>query len=117
VIDTVVRVRGGERPSSIVLTHPANWGPFKRDLLDKSAELAGIGRTHPADRAAGGGHLVLSPGRVEQGAVIAVYDLGGGTFDAAILRKEPDGGFTMLGTPRASSTSAASTWTPPCSPT
>ena len=31
--------------------------------------------------------------------MIAVYDLGGGTFDAAVLRKEGDGGFTMLGTP------------------
>src|SRR5690606_29001795 len=35
----------------------------------------------------------------EEGAVVAVYDLGGGTFDAAVLRKEPDGGFTILGSP------------------
>ena len=31
--------------------------------------------------------------------MVAVYDLGGGTFDAAVLRKEADGGFTLLGTP------------------
>jgi len=99
VIDSVVRVRGGERPSSIVLTHPANWGPFKRDLLDKSAELAGIGRTILLTEPQAAAISYSSQARVEQGAVIAVYDLGGGTFDAAILRKEPDGGFTMLGTP------------------
>ncbi|HEY7070345.1 MAG TPA: Hsp70 family protein, partial [Acidimicrobiales bacterium] len=99
VIDTVVRVRGGERPSSIVLTHPANWGPFKRDLLDKAAELAGIGRTILLTEPQAAAISYSSQARVEQGAVIAVYDLGGGTFDAAILRKEPDGGFTMLGTP------------------
>jgi len=99
VIDTVVRIRGGERPSSIVLTHPANWGPFKRDLLDKAAELAGIGRTILLTEPQAAAISYSSQARVEQGAVIAVYDLGGGTFDAAVLRKEPDGGFTMLGTP------------------
>jgi Hsp70 protein/Septum formation len=99
VIDTVVRARGGERPSSIVLTHPANWGPFKRDLLDKAAELAGIGRTILLAEPQAAAISYSSQARVEQGAVIAVYDLGGGTFDAAVLRKEPDGGFTMLGTP------------------
>ena len=41
----MARHRGGERASTIVLTHPANWGPFKRELLDKASELAGVGRT------------------------------------------------------------------------
>ena len=99
VIDTVVRARRGERPSSIVLTHPANWGPFKRDLLDKAADLAGIGRTILLTEPQAAAISYSSQARVEQSAVIAVYDLGGGTFDAAVLRKEPDGGFTMLGTP------------------
>ena len=35
--------------------------------------------------------------RVEPGSVVAVYDLGGGTFDAAVVRK--NGGFTLLGRP------------------
>jgi molecular chaperone DnaK len=37
--------------------------------------------------------------RVEPGSVIAVYDLGGGTFDAALLRKT-DGGWDVLGEPQ-----------------
>ena len=36
--------------------------------------------------------------RVDAGAVVAVYDLGGGTFDAAVLRKHGDG-FEILGEP------------------
>lgn len=36
--------------------------------------------------------------RVEPGALVAVYDLGGGTFDTAILRKTTDG-FAVLGQP------------------
>ena len=99
VVEAVVRSQGGERPSTIVLTHPANWGPFKRDLLDKASELAGIGRTIMLTEPQAAAISYSSQSRVEAGAVIAVYDLGGGTFDAAVLRKENDGGFTMLGTP------------------
>ena len=36
--------------------------------------------------------------RLEPGEVVAVYDLGGGTFDAALLRKQADG-FELLGRP------------------
>ena len=31
--------------------------------------------------------------------MVAVYDLGGGTFDAAVVRKTAAGGFELLGTP------------------
>ena len=37
--------------------------------------------------------------RVAPGEVVAVYDLGGGTFDAAVLRNTGDG-FELLGDPR-----------------
>jgi len=37
--------------------------------------------------------------RVEVGEVVAVYDLGGGTFDAAVLRKSV-GGFEVWASPR-----------------
>src|SRR5690606_34038287 len=36
--------------------------------------------------------------RVEPGSIVAVYDLGGGTFDAAVLRKT-EAGFEILGQP------------------
>ncbi len=36
--------------------------------------------------------------RVAPGGIVAVYDLGGGTFDAAVLRKTEDG-FEILGVP------------------
>ena len=99
VVDTVVRSRGGAAPAAIALTHPANWGPFKRDLLGKAAEMAGVpGVVHVTEPQAAA-ISYSSHERVDEGAVVAVYDLGGGTFDAAVLRKEADGGFTVLGTP------------------
>ncbi len=41
--------------------------------------------------------------RVAPGEVVAVYDLGGGTFDAAVLRNTGDG-FELLGRPPGSPT-------------
>ncbi len=99
VVDTVVRARGGERPASIVLTHPANWGPYKRDLLDKAAEIAGLSGVILVTEPQAAAISYAAQERVDEGAVVAVYDLGGGTFDAAVLRKEADGGFTILGSP------------------
>ncbi len=37
--------------------------------------------------------------RVEDGSIVAVYDLGGGTFDTAVLRKAGAGNFELLGRP------------------
>ena len=99
VLDAVVRSRGGEQPGSIALTHPANWGPYKRDLLQKAAEIAGLPSVVLVTEPQAAAISYASQERVEEGAVVAVYDLGGGTFDAAVLRKEPDGGFTILGSP------------------
>ncbi len=99
VVDSVMRARGGERPASIVLTHPANWGPYKRDLLDKAAEVAGLSGVLLVTEPQAAAISYAAQERVDEGAVVAVYDLGGGTFDAAVLRKEPDGGFTVLGSP------------------
>jgi actin-like ATPase involved in cell morphogenesis len=99
VVDTVMRARGGQRPASIVLTHPANWGPYKRDLLDKAAEVAGVPGCLLVTEPQAAAISYAAQERVDEGAVVAVYDLGGGTFDAAVLRKEADGGFTILGSP------------------
>jgi molecular chaperone DnaK len=99
VVETTVRARGGERPATIVLTHPANWGPYKRDLLEKAAEIAGVPGVVLVTEPQAAAIAYAAQERVEEGAVAAVYDLGGGTFDAAVLRKEADGGFTVLGSP------------------
>jgi YVTN family beta-propeller protein len=88
----------GAKPESVVLTHPANWGPFRRELFDEVPQLAGLTAprtvTEPEAAAA---HYAASR-QLADGEVIAVYDLGGGTFDATVLRKHP-GGIEILGVP------------------
>lgn len=90
----------GEPPAVVVLTHPANWGDFKVELLREVARLAGIDpsrvTTLTEPEAAAVAYTRLRP--VEVGELIAVYDFGGGTFDAAVVRRTP-GGFELTGTP------------------
>jgi len=98
VYDAVVRAKGAA-PATVVLTHPANWGPYKRDLLVRAAESVGLAKVTLITEPQAAAISYASQARVEPGAVVAVYDLGGGTFDAAVLRKEPDESFSVLGTP------------------
>jgi actin-like ATPase involved in cell morphogenesis len=98
VVDEVSR-RQGEQPSTICVSHPANWGPYKKDLLAQAVRLSNIDQrvlftTEPEAAAV----FYTQQQRVEPGAVVAVYDLGGGTFDAAVLRKTASG-FEILGQP------------------
>jgi molecular chaperone DnaK len=39
VLDTVSRYQEAP-PSAVTVTHPANWGPYKRELLDQAVRIA-----------------------------------------------------------------------------
>ncbi|MFV2102329.1 Hsp70 family protein [Micromonospora sp. LOL_024] len=97
-VDEVVSREGGE-PAAVCVSRPANWGPYKMDLMHQAVRLAGIEQpvtftTEPEAAAVFYAHQQ----RLEPGAVVAVYDLGGGTFDAAVLRKTAHG-FDLIGAP------------------
>lgn len=94
-----VTARQGSAPDRIAVTHPANWGQFKIDLLRQSVELAGLDAATFVTEPVAAAVQYASTERVDVGDVIAVYDLGGGTFDAAVLRKTADG-FETLGRPQ-----------------
>jgi molecular chaperone DnaK len=98
VVDKVTESEGGP-PDGIAVSHPANWTDFKTDLLRQAIQVADLdGVTLLTEPEAAAIHYA-SLERVEPGAVVAVYDLGGGTFDAAVLRKTADG-FELLGEPQ-----------------
>jgi len=95
----VVADREGGPPEHIVVTCPANWGDYKRDLLDQAVRQADVGRVSIATEPEAAAVHYASTTRVAPGEVVAVYDLGGGTFDAAVLRNTGRG-FELLGDPR-----------------
>ena len=90
--------RQGGPPEHVCVTHPANWGPFKRDLLGQAVEMAGLRNVEMCTEPEAAAITYASRNRVAEGDRVAVYDLGGGTFDAAVL--VPDGaGFRLAGPP------------------
>jgi molecular chaperone DnaK len=86
----------GEPPTRTILTYPANWGPYKREILAQVIELADIGEVTTCSEPEAAAVQYAAKSRVPPGARIVMYDLGGGTFDTCVLEKRADG-FVMLG--------------------
>ncbi|MDQ1427979.1 MAG: hypothetical protein QOK39_1455 [Acidimicrobiaceae bacterium] len=93
-----VTAQQGAPPEAVAVTHPANWGPFKTDLLRQALRSADLGEARLLTEPEAAASYYASTERVEVGQVVAIYDLGGGTFDAAVLRKSAEG-FDLLGEP------------------
>ncbi|MFD4637077.1 Hsp70 family protein [Lentzea sp. NPDC058436] len=98
--DVIAFVTATQRcaPESVVLTCPAVWGPYRREHFSEVPRLAGLKnwRIITEPEAAAMHHSVER--RLGDGELIGVYDLGGGTFDATVLRARPHG-MEILGTP------------------
>jgi molecular chaperone DnaK len=92
--------REGVAPTTVVLTHPANYSDYKRGALLEAARLAGLDParvqllTEPeAAAVAYSRQQTIAPGEI-----VAVYDFGGGTFDAALVRRTAER-FELIGMP------------------
>jgi molecular chaperone DnaK len=96
-LDRVVEQEGGQ-PEGIALTHPANWGPYKLDLLKQAVRQVDVDADLMLPEPVAAATFYASQRRLDPGAVVAVYDLGGGTFDAAMVRRTASG-FESIGTP------------------
>ncbi len=88
----------GGAPDALTLTHPANWGEYKLDLLREIARLAGRDTVDLLPEPAAAALHYAQLGKLNAGDVVAVYDFGGGTFDVAVVRCEADSA-AVLGTP------------------
>ncbi len=96
VVDRVAQREGGPA-ARLAITHPASWGAHKKELLGAALHRHGLPVTFLAEPQAAALHYAAAE-RVEAGSTIAVYDFGGGTFDAAVVHKDPQG-FSLLGRP------------------
>jgi YVTN family beta-propeller protein len=98
--DVLARVTADrdEEPDSVVLTRPASWPEITRRAFEEIPRFAGLTRyltvTEPEAAAA----YCAATRHYAEGEIVAVFDLGGGTFEAAVLRRTADG-IELLGTP------------------
>lgn len=90
------RAKHGGEPGHIVLTHPARWGPERIDVLRGAALQAGFRRVEFCPEPVAAAHYVDDP--LEEGQHVAVYDLGGGTFDTCVMRRKGSS-FKVVGLP------------------
>ncbi|PNI07083.1 molecular chaperone DnaK [Arthrobacter sp. AFG7.2] len=91
--------REGAPPSEIILTHPAAWGIHRTSLIKDALAAKGLENVTLLTEPEAAALHYASQVRVEDGSIIAVYDLGGGTFDTAVLRKAASDRFELLGQP------------------
>jgi type VII secretion-associated protein (TIGR03931 family) len=94
------RVAGGAQVDLLVLTHPADWGPVRTRVLRQAANGLGTGIVLVPEPVAAAVFHAARHGLAE-GAAIAVLDVGGGTVDVSVVRKQadaPPAGFRVLAT-------------------
>ncbi|MCU1367117.1 MAG: Heat shock protein 70, partial [Ilumatobacteraceae bacterium] len=85
-------------PSEVRLTHPATWNrPWLNRLLEAAAK-AGLPNPVLVPEPVAAALSFASEMDIATGACIAVYDLGGGTFDSAVVASGT-GGFQVIGRP------------------
>lgn len=91
------RRHGGQPPREVRISYPARWAATRVGELAKAATRAGLVDVGliPEPVAAA---VHLGSDRAAVGQLVAVYDLGGGTLDTAVLRRT-DSGFEVVGAP------------------
>jgi actin-like ATPase involved in cell morphogenesis len=98
VLAAVRRVAGheGGAARALAVTHPAGWGLHRERTLRRALVRVGLG--HATLIAESRAAALAGP----RGTVAGVYDLGGRSFRAAVVRRDPAGGAEVLadsGTP------------------
>ncbi|MEV8638364.1 Hsp70 family protein [Streptosporangium sp. NPDC051023] len=92
----------GAAPDCIALTHPVAWGEDRKAVLLEAARQVVRGvRIVLIDEPVASARYFASAGRATGGSHLAVYDLGGGTFDAAVLTVDGSD-FKVVGEPGGS---------------
>ncbi|MGD9752827.1 MAG: Hsp70 family protein [Acidimicrobiia bacterium] len=92
-----VRQQGSE-PVEVRLTHPAAWSQPRLDRLLTAAAQARLPNPVLVPEPVAAAVSFADEGGVVDGGFVAVYDLGGGTFDTAVLQATSDG-FVVVGRP------------------
>ena len=87
----------GALPDELRMTHPARWAEQRRGMLAEGAVRAGLPRPKMiAEPVAAASYFTAELNTaVPVGRSLAIYDLGGGTFDATVVRRTT-GGFEVL---------------------
>jgi molecular chaperone DnaK len=87
LVDDVARREGGVA-SRVAVTHPGSWGPHRVGSLRAALAEQGLGSAVLVPEPVAAVRAVAAPGR---DGFVAVYDLGGGRFEASVVRSAAAG--------------------------
>ncbi|MEV8514493.1 Hsp70 family protein [Dactylosporangium sp. NPDC051484] len=92
-VSTEARRQLGAAPDEVRLTHPARWGERRRSLLVEATRISGLGTPRLIAEPVGAASYFTAVlgSAVPVGRSLAIYDLGGGTFDATVVRRTQSG--------------------------
>jgi len=96
VVGSVAALAGGPA-TRVALTHPAGWGQHRIESLHAALTAQGLRSTLFLSGAQAAARAYAERVPVAAGELIAVYDLGGSGFDAAVVRRAADGRFAAAG--------------------
>jgi len=94
----IVEQMGGEPPTEVRLTHPATWSLPRMNRLLEAAAKAELPNTVLVPEPVAAALSYATDVGLQSGQQIVVYDLGGGTFDSAVVASR-NGEFVIVGRP------------------
>ena len=97
--DKVVKGRGIQPLSDAIITVPATYGKYKRDMMQEAGMAAGFSQVELLDEPVAAAIYYFRHAPVVEGEIVLVYDLGGGTFDATLVQRKA-AGYKILAMPK-----------------
>jgi hypothetical protein len=93
VMEETRRVSGAPAPAGTVLTHPAAWNSIHTSVLSDAAARAGLVDPVlvPEPIAAATYYTEVLGHTLDHGRSVVIYDLGAGTCDITVVRRDADG--------------------------
>ena len=89
----------GDPVEQVVLTVPAVYTEQQKQLVREAAARAGLADVELLEEPVAAANCYASTQTIAEGEKILVYDLGGGTFDTALIERTKDG-YRLLSEPR-----------------
>ncbi|ACK70841.1 Heat shock protein 70 [Gloeothece citriformis PCC 7424] len=97
--EKVAQARGEKSLRDVLLTVPATYSSYKRNLMQEAGEKAGFKHIELLEEPVAAAIYYSRHSQINDGDIILVYDLGGGTFDATLMQKQGDK-YQFLGMPK-----------------
>ncbi|MCZ8064914.1 MAG: Hsp70 family protein [Microcystis sp.] len=91
--------RGEKFLNNALITVPATYSSYKRNLMQDAGIKAGFSQIEMLEEPVAAARYYSCHAQINDGDIILVYDLGGGTFDATLMQKQGDN-YQVLAMPK-----------------